>query len=601
MTDTSHRLYAIVIAVVVFFTSWAAVAAQPWATAKPDPRLVVLAHREQRLRADAKIVQQVVNGRMATYEQALRTRNAQIAAARAQIAAARARSLAGVAVERGGVAVTVRRGAERPRRQPSPTHDHADVVMLRRTFTAMGTEVELLLDAQGSERAHGALDRAEEEFERLEQTMSRFRPDSELSLLNRDGVVADATPDLVRVVELALDAREATGGLFDPTVHDAVVVAGYDRTFADVAPDAPAVRDQPPARCGGGVRVEGTTIVLDPGSRLDLGGIGKGYAVDRVADLLAEVGPCLVNAGGDLAVRGGSWPVGVTHDVTLELTRGGLATSGRDRRRWIRDGQERHHLIDPATGRPATNAPLRVTVVAGSAAAAEVAAKAAFLGADGRSPPRRRHPRRTDDPGGRPGMRHDPTFWLLARASGITAYLMLTLSVLAGLLVKSRPFRALKPAAVTDLHRMLAMLGLGAPAGHAAALVLDTTVKVSVPGLFVPGLVSYRPVWTSFGILAAELMVLVYASFSLRKRIGTKNWRRLHWATYAIFGAATVHGIAAGTDTSRPWAFALYVFAVGSVAAATTWRFLVPPTPARARRKVASAREITPRRGERTA
>ena len=131
---------------------------------------------------------------------------------------------------------------------------------------------------------------------------------------------------------------------------------------------------------------------------------------------------------------------------------------------------------------------------------------------------------------------HDPTFWLLARASGLTAYVMLTLSVLAGLVLKSRPFRSLKPAAVTDLHRILAMLGLGALAGHAAALVLDTTVKVSLPALVVPGLIAYRPIWTSVGVLAAELMVLVYASFSMRKRIGTKNWRRLHWATYGLFG-----------------------------------------------------------------
>jgi len=199
-------------------------------------------------------------------------------------------------------------------------------------------------------------------------------------------------------------------------------------------------------------------------------------------------------------------------------------------------------------------------------------------------------------------VRHDPTFWLLARASGLTAYVMLTFSILAGLVVKSRPFRALKPAAVTDLHRILAMLGLGALAGHAAALVLDTTVHVSIAGLFIPGLVSYRPVWTAFGILAAELMVLVYASFSLRKRIGTKNWRRLHWATYAIFAAATVHGIAAGTDSSRPWAFGLYVAAVAAVAAATAWRILVPPVPARARRPVTRTREITPStRGEQTA
>ena len=93
MTDTSHRLYAVVIAVVVFFLSWAAVAAQPWATTSTDPRLAVLAQREQRLRADAKLVQHVVDTRMVTYRQALRARRAQIAAVKAQSAAAQARSL----------------------------------------------------------------------------------------------------------------------------------------------------------------------------------------------------------------------------------------------------------------------------------------------------------------------------------------------------------------------------------------------------------------------------------------------------------------------------------------------------------------------------
>ena len=72
-------------------------------------------------------------------------------------------------------------------------------------------------------------------------------------------------------------------------------------------------------------------------------------------------------------------------------------------------------------------------------------------------------------------------------------------------------------------------------------------------------------------------MVLVYASFSQRKRIGARNWRRLHWATYGIFAAATVHGLAAGSDSRRPWAFAIYLAAVGSVAGATAWRALVPP------------------------
>jgi thiamine biosynthesis lipoprotein len=254
-------------------------------------------------------------------------------------------------------------------------------MMLRRSFHAMGTDVELLLDAPAGERAERALDRAEAELERLEQVLSRFRSDSELSRLNRDGHVAEASADLVRVVELALAGREATGGRFDPTVHDALVAAGYDRTFDEVPAEAPGVPSTP-VTCGGAVRIDGLAIVLSPGTRLDLGGIGKGYAVDRVAESLAVAGPCLVNAGGDLAVRGGSWPVGVADGLTLELSRGGMATSGRDRRRWVRGGEELHHLIDPSSGRPAESDLVRVTVVADSASDAEVLAKAAFLGAD---------------------------------------------------------------------------------------------------------------------------------------------------------------------------------------------------------------------------
>lgn len=84
MTDTSHRLYAVVLAVVVFLVTWAAVAARPWATAAPDPRITALTQREQRLRADAKSVEQVVAQRMAAYEVALKQRRAQIAQAKAR-------------------------------------------------------------------------------------------------------------------------------------------------------------------------------------------------------------------------------------------------------------------------------------------------------------------------------------------------------------------------------------------------------------------------------------------------------------------------------------------------------------------------------------
>lgn len=172
---------------------------------------------------------------------------------------------------------------------------------------------------------------------------------------------------------------------------------------------------------------------------------------------------------------------------------------------------------------------------------------------------------------------HDPTFWLLARASGITAYVVLTLSVLAGLVLKSRPFARLRAATVTEVHKTLALTGLGALVLHATSLVLDTTVKVSVPALLIPGLVSYRPAAVAAGVIAAWLMALVTASFWLRKRIGVRMWRRLHWVTYALFGLATFHGVTAGTDTARPWMHALYLGAAGAVAGATAWRALVPP------------------------
>jgi len=250
--------------------------------------------------------------------------------------------------------------------------------MVHRSFAAMGTTIELFVEADD---VSDEFDAAEAEFERLEQVMSRFRPTSELSRLNEAGEL-DVSPELADVVRRALEARVSSRGRFDATVHDALVAAGYDRTFDDVPTDAPD--PSPPARCGGGVSVEGRRVRLDPGTRLDLGGIGKGYAAERAAALLALTGPCLVSAGGDIAVRGvpstGTWPIAVSDEMTLGLTQGGLATSGSERRRWRRGGAEQHHLIDPATGRPAASDLRRVTAVGSDAVEAEVLATSLFIG-----------------------------------------------------------------------------------------------------------------------------------------------------------------------------------------------------------------------------
>ena len=208
----------------------------------------------------------------------------------------------------------------------------------------------------------------------VEATCSRFDETSELSRLNAAGQ-GRVSELLAEIISLALEGRELTNGLFDPTVHDAVVASGYDRTFAEVTDAA----ERPGVVAGGQIVLEGDQVVLEPGTRVDLGGIAKGYAVDRACDELAPLGRCLVDAGGDMAMRG-TWAIGVQDGPTLELTDAALATSGRDRRTWRRGTGVGHHLIDPATGRPAVTSVVRATVVANTATEAEVLAKAAFLG-----------------------------------------------------------------------------------------------------------------------------------------------------------------------------------------------------------------------------
>jgi thiamine biosynthesis lipoprotein len=252
--------------------------------------------------------------------------------------------------------------------------------MHHHAFAAMGTDIELLLDADDA----SLLTEVEAEFRRLETLLSRFRSDSELSQLN-DAGGGHVGPELLDVIELAVEARTASGGRFDPTVHDAVVAAGYDRSF-ELLDDGPAVAAAT-ARTGGAVVVDRTAghVALEPGFRLDLGGIAKGWAADRALAVLVDAGPALVNAGGDVAAAGRVWPVAVEAargKITLGVEDGGVATSGRDRRTWVVNGRAQHHLIDPATGSPADGDVLTVTVAAPSAAEAEVLAKTLFLAGD---------------------------------------------------------------------------------------------------------------------------------------------------------------------------------------------------------------------------
>jgi thiamine biosynthesis lipoprotein len=249
----------------------------------------------------------------------------------------------------------------------------------------MGTEVCVLAPLAEVDRAERAVRAL---FGEWESTLSRFRPDSELSRLNaRAGTPVAVSPLLFEVVAAALAAARATGGAFDPTLLPDLVRLGYDRTFADLPVDSAARRNR--AFGGGrwrGIRLDRArrTILLPPDTALDLGGIAKGMAVDAALEELT-IPTALVDAGGDLAVRGAppgrrSWRLAVEGSrEPVALRRGALATSGSTRRRWLQDGVVRHHLIDPRTGEPAVSGVLSATVAAATCRQAEVAATAAFV------------------------------------------------------------------------------------------------------------------------------------------------------------------------------------------------------------------------------
>ena len=473
--------------------------------------------------------------------------------------------------------------------------------LTRRAFDAMGCTVELIV-AGNSEGMEDALTAAEREIQRLEHMLSRFLPTSELSLLNETGIL-EASPEFVEVSLLAIAARERTGGRFDPTVHDAVVAAGYDRSFDDVAPTETRSHREPraeaaspsPARRSRSSPATGSTSAASRKATPPIGPARCSRPPGPASSTRAVISrstACPTGASGPWRWRSRGDP------LTLGLRSGALATSGRDHRRWHRGGVELHHLVDPRTGRPAVTSLLRVTAFAETAADAEVAAKALLLAG---GPAARTEAEALGIPAcssattgassrRRARMSSDPTFWIEARASGMLAFALLTA-------VGDRRARAqgttlgtaLKPATVTDTHRFLALLCLGATGIHGVALVLDSTVQIGIAGLLVPGFVPYRPLWVGVGVVAAELLVLVYASFSQRKRIGVKNWRRLHWATYGIFAAMVVHGVMSGTDTARPWALGMYLGAIGTVVAATFWRAFLPPAKPERRPRAAAA------------
>lgn len=267
---------------------------------------------------------------------------------------------------------------------------------------AMGSGAHLVVVTAGDgDDGHELLAAGWDRIDELEDRWSRFRPDSEVSALNRHaGVPLTVSRDTLRLVRHALVAWELTDGRFDPTVGAAMVAYGYDRDLGDlVARGAAGPVGAQPAPGPAGIELDpwSSTVTLPVGVNFDPGGVGKGLAADLVAAALVDAGAAgaLVNLGGDLCALGApptaaGWVISVPDPlrgrrelIRIALPHGAVATTSRLRRRWSTTTGTAHHLIDPATGRPAETDVVAVTVVADEAWRAEAFTKLLFIAGPG--------------------------------------------------------------------------------------------------------------------------------------------------------------------------------------------------------------------------
>ena len=260
------------------------------------------------------------------------------------------------------------------------------------TWSALGTTASLWLsDSAALSRARRIV---EDELAAIDLACSRFRHDSELSRVNAAGGARVAvSPLMLEAVTVALRAAELTDGIVDPTVGEALILAGYDRDFAELDGEPPVLVGR---RVPGWTQVSldraRRTLRVPHGTLLDLGATAKALAADRAAAAVAAELPglgVLVNLGGDLATGGpapaGGWLVRIADDhnapadepgPVVAIGSGALATSSTTVRRW---GKTAHHLIDPRTGLPAVSPWRTVSVAAASCVDANTASTAAIV------------------------------------------------------------------------------------------------------------------------------------------------------------------------------------------------------------------------------
>ena len=397
----------------------------------------------------------------------------------------------------------------------------------RTEWRAVGTTCAAAVTARSHDEreAAWALAAARDEVAACERELSRFDPASDLSRLNAAG--GRWTPVGRRLLEalgLALRAREDTGGRFDPTVLPALAAAGYDRSFE--------LLEERQARSADGWRA-GTTIELDARTRsrearARLGrrprrhrqGLCSRPRARGDARRLSELLPAASSTSAatspfaaSLRKAGPGWSPSPTRAAPARRspfspwTAGGVATSGRDARRFG-PARSLHHLIDPETGESALAGPLTVTVVAPDPAAAEVHATTLAIAGPGEAEahvaarprisalyvPHVGPPIPLGQPAARVAaarrerrMTAVPVAWLVARAAGLVAFGLLTLSVWLGLAMSTRLLGPKRQKPLLALHRTLAWTGLSMVGLHLGAILLDPVLHFGALAVLVPG------------------------------------------------------------------------------------------------------------------
>jgi thiamine biosynthesis lipoprotein len=278
----------------------------------------------------------------------------------------------------------------------------ATATELRETFACFGGECTMIVSGErGREHeAAASLGLAKRALLRWHGQFSRFQALSELSLLNADSrTTVPVSPMMRRVIDAALLAARESGGLVDPTLVDEIERAGYTTDLQPAPSLAAALTAAPPraAAAPNGNRGwsaiatdrHAGTVTRPPGTKLDAGGIAKGVFADELAAALGRHSAFVVDCCGDLRLGGTDGAIREVHVEspfdgsvihTFELAAGGVATSGIGRRAWIGpDGAPAHHLLDPATGRPAFTGIVQATALAPTATEAEMRSKAALL------------------------------------------------------------------------------------------------------------------------------------------------------------------------------------------------------------------------------